>query len=208
MRPRRSTATPGSLLLAALAVASALVGCGGTDGPAGPSADGPTTSAARGSTAAGVPAPGDAAGDAGRAGDAGPAAGDAGRAGDARTAEDPPTERTSTATRTPEAPPPPASWTARCPTPTKSPLGCRAVRARVLTIQSLDPDGDGDLHVVAVGGSVTGPGLTVFDVRTALRPRRDPRPGEWVTGAGPVFRGSYRQKQIQVDVFRVWRPRR
>ncbi|WP_022929052.1 hypothetical protein [Patulibacter americanus] len=102
---------------------------------------------------------------------------------------------------------PPARWTARCPTRTKSPLGCRGVRARVLSIQSVDPDGDGDLHVVAVGGSVTGPGLTVFDVRPALRPKRDPRPGEWVTGAGPVFRGSYRQRQIQVDVFRVWRPR-
>jgi hypothetical protein len=81
------------------------------------------------------------------------------------------------------------------------------VRARVLTVQSVDPDGDGDLHVVAVGGSVTGPGLTVFDVRPSLRPRRDPRPGEYVTGAGPVFRGSYRQRQIQVDVFRVWRPK-
>jgi hypothetical protein len=81
------------------------------------------------------------------------------------------------------------------------------VRAKVLSIQSVDPDGDGDLHVVAVGGSVTGPGLTVFDVRPSLRPERDPRPGEWVTGAGPVFRGSYRQRQIQVDVFRVWRPK-
>jgi hypothetical protein len=78
----------------------------------------------------------------------------------------------------------------------------------VVAIQSYDPDGDGDLHVVATGGSVTGPGITVFDVRPSLRPRRDPREGEYVTGAGPVFRGSLRQKQIQVDVFRVWRPRR
>jgi hypothetical protein len=106
-----------------------------------------------------------------------------------------------------DEPAPPRSWTARCPTPTPSPLGCAAVRGRVLAIQSVDPDGDGDLHVIAVGGDVTAPGITVFDVRTALRPSRDPVKGEWVTGAGPVFRGSLRQRQIQVDRFRVWRPR-
>lgn len=105
-----------------------------------------------------------------------------------------------------ETDPPPASWTATCPTSTKSPLGCRAVRGRVLAIQSYDPDGDGDLHVIAVGGDVTAPGITVFDVRTPLRPKRDPVKGEFVTGAGPVFRGSLKQRQIQVDEFRVWRP--
>lgn len=104
------------------------------------------------------------------------------------------------------APKPPAPWTATCPTATTSPLGCRAVLGRVLSIQSYDPDGDGDLHVIAVGGDVTLPGITVFDVRPALRPDRDPVEGEYVTGAGPVFRGSLRQKQIQTDVFRVWRP--
>jgi hypothetical protein len=104
--------------------------------------------------------------------------------------------------------PPPDSWTATCPTRTTSPLGCRAVRGRVLAIQSHDPDGDGDLHVIAVGGDVTGPGITVFDVRASLRPARDPVKGEFVTGAGPVFRGSLRQRQIQVDAFRVWRPDR
>jgi hypothetical protein len=101
---------------------------------------------------------------------------------------------------------PPRRWTATCPTATTSPLGCRGVRGRVLSIQSYDPDGDGDLHVVAVGGDVTLPGITVFDVRPSLRPRRDPVKGEYVTGAGPVFRGSLGQRQIQVDVFRVWRP--
>jgi hypothetical protein len=62
--------------------------------------------------------------------------------------------------------------------------------------------------VIAIGGDVTAPGVTVFDVRPSLRPRRDPEKGEWVTGAGPVFRGSLGQHQIQVDAFRVWRPRR
>ncbi|WP_205695514.1 hypothetical protein [Conexibacter sp. SYSU D00693] len=93
---------------------------------------------------------------------------------------------------------------ARCPTRTMPSL-CRAAVGTVLTIQSVDPDGDGDLHVVAQGGSITAPGITVFDVRKGLRPRRDPRPGDQVTGAGPVFRGSFGQRQVQVDVFRVRR---
>ncbi|WP_320671211.1 hypothetical protein [Patulibacter defluvii] len=121
-------------------------------------------------------------------------------------------ERPATTTRErPAAPRPPASWTASCPTPTPSPVyGCRAVRGRVIAIESVDPDGDGDLHVIAreelPEGGVTLPGISVLDVRKDLRPRRDPQRGELVTGAGPVFRGSFRQKQVQVDVFRIWRP--
>jgi hypothetical protein len=78
-----------------------------------------------------------------------------------------------------------------------------AATGRVLYIESVDPDGDGDLHVVALGGRVTAPGVTVFDVSRALRPRRDPRPGDLVSGAGPVYRGSVGQHQIQVLRFRV-----
>ncbi|HYF25645.1 MAG TPA: hypothetical protein VD931_07915 [Baekduia sp.] len=86
-----------------------------------------------------------------------------------------------------------------------APASCEAVTGRVLAIESVDPDGDGDLHVVAAGGSVTAPGITVFDVRRDLRPARDPRLGDLVTGAGPVFRGSFGQRQIQVTEFRVRR---
>jgi hypothetical protein len=75
----------------------------------------------------------------------------------------------------------------------------------VLTVESRDADGDGDLHVIAAGGSITAPGITVFDVSAALRPATDPRPGDRVTGAGPVYRGSFRQRQIQVETFRVAR---
>lgn len=82
---------------------------------------------------------------------------------------------------------------------------CTAHTGTVLTIESVDRDGDGDLHVIASGGSVTAPGITVFDVSAALRPARDPRPGDRVTGAGPVYRGSLRQRQIQVTSFRVAR---
>jgi hypothetical protein len=82
---------------------------------------------------------------------------------------------------------------------------CAAVTGRVMAIESVDPDGDGDLHVVALGGGVTAPGVTVFDVSAALRPERDPRVGQRVTGAGPVFTGSHGQRQIQVTEFRVAR---
>ena len=49
------------------------------------------------------------------------------------------------------------------------------------------------------------PTTVVFDVGKQLRPKRDPRIGDLVTGYGPVFTGSYGQKQIEVDVFRVKR---
>ena len=78
----------------------------------------------------------------------------------------------------------------------------------MLYIESVDSDGDGDLHVVATatrGDAVTGGGLVVFDVNKDLRPRRDPEPGDVVTGAGPVYRGSFGQRQIEVDEFRVAR---
>jgi hypothetical protein len=89
-----------------------------------------------------------------------------------------------------------------------APASCAAVTGRVIAIEAVDPDGDGDLHVIAAGGAVTAPGVTVFDVRRDLRPARDPRPGDLVTGAGPVFRGSYGQRQIEVTVFRAQRGRR
>ena len=80
---------------------------------------------------------------------------------------------------------------------------CSAATGRVVFVESVDPDGDGDLHVVITGGSITLPGLTVLDVGPALRPAQDPRIGDVVTGAGPVYPGSRGQRQIQVEEFRV-----
>jgi hypothetical protein len=74
---------------------------------------------------------------------------------------------------------------------------CAAVTGRVLYVEAVDADGDGDAHYVLAGGSVTGPGLSVIDVRRDLRPRRLPRLGELVSAAGPVFKGSYGQRQIE-----------
>lgn len=78
----------------------------------------------------------------------------------------------------------------------------------MIYIESVDADGDGDLHVVATrlrGSDVTGGGLVVFDVNKFLRPKRDPQPGDVVTGAGPVYKGSFGQRQIEVDEFRTAR---
>jgi hypothetical protein len=99
--------------------------------------------------------------------------------------------------------PPPRLAPARCAADAGP--SCAAHTGRVLAVESVDPDGDGDLHVIAAGGSISAPGITVFDVSETLRPARDPRPGDRVTGAGPVYRGSFRQRQIEVTTFRVAR---
>jgi hypothetical protein len=77
---------------------------------------------------------------------------------------------------------------------------CAAVTGRVLYVEKVDADGDGDAHYVLAGGRVTAPGISVIDVRRDLRPRRLPRPGELVSAAGPVFTGSYGQRQIEAVV--------
>jgi hypothetical protein len=74
---------------------------------------------------------------------------------------------------------------------------CAAVTGRVLYIERVDPDGDGDAHYVLAGGNVTAPGISAIDVRRHLRPRRLPRIGDLVSAAGPVYEGSYGQRQIE-----------
>ncbi len=82
---------------------------------------------------------------------------------------------------------------------------CRSVRGRVVFVESVDPDGDGDLHVVLAGGGVTGPGITSVDIAPALRPRRDPRIGDQVSAAGQVQRGSFGQSQVHAVELHVRR---
>jgi hypothetical protein len=92
---------------------------------------------------------------------------------------------------------------ARCPS---SATNCRAATGSVVYVERVDPDGDGDLHAVILdASSLSAPGVTVLDVSRKLRPDRDPEIGDVVTGAGPVYRGSYGQRQIQVTVFRAVR---
>ena len=91
----------------------------------------------------------------------------------------------------------------RCP---EGVPGCRAVRGTVLYVERVDPDGDGDLHVVVDAGSITLPGMTAIDVAPELRPRRDPRVGDRVSAAGPVQPGSYGQSQIHALEFSARSP--
>ena len=83
---------------------------------------------------------------------------------------------------------------------------CASVSGRIVYVERVDPDGDGDLHVVVTDRrAVTLRGLTAIDVSKDLRPRRDPRIGERAAAMGPVQRGSYGQSQIHALVFRTRR---
>ena len=92
--------------------------------------------------------------------------------------------------------------TVRCPPGLDN---CATATGRILYVESVDPDGDGDAHYVVAGGRVTAPGITVIDVPAGLRPRRPARPGDLVSAAGPVFTGSYGQRQIQALEVRLAR---
>jgi hypothetical protein len=85
---------------------------------------------------------------------------------------------------------------------------CRAATGRVLYVERVDPDGDGDAHfVLASRDSITGPGISVIDVKRSLRPSPLPGPGDRMSAAGPVHRGSYGQRQIHAVELHVARGR-
>jgi hypothetical protein len=75
---------------------------------------------------------------------------------------------------------------------------CRSASGRIIYVERVDPDGDGDAHfVLASRQSITFPGVSVIDVERELRPHPLPGPGDELSAAGPVYRGSYGQRQIQ-----------
>ena len=54
---------------------------------------------------------------------------------------------------------------------------CRTTEGRIVYVERVDPDGDGDAHfVIADPQGITLPGLTAIDVRKGLRPIRCPAP--------------------------------
>jgi len=74
---------------------------------------------------------------------------------------------------------------------------CRETVGRIVYVERVDPDGDGDAHfVIRDPQSITLPGLTAIDVRAGLRPHPLPGPGKEISAAGPVQTGSYGQHQI------------
>ena len=111
-------------------------------------------------------------------------------------------EPARTAPREPERERRPRLRRARCPAGVE---GCRSVIGRIVFVEAVDPDGDGDLHVVVAAGGISLPGVTAIDVMPSLRPARDPSVGDLATGAGPVQRGSYGQRQIHALRFAVRR---
>jgi hypothetical protein len=97
------------------------------------------------------------------------------------------------------------AWPRRVPCPAGA-ANCRSARGTIIYIEVVDPDGDGDAHfVLASASNVTGGGLTVIDVEKNLRPHPLPRVGDRVSAAGPVYRGSYGQRQIQATELHVAR---
>jgi hypothetical protein len=61
--------------------------------------------------------------------------------------------------------------------------------------------------VLAGSHGVTGPGISVIDVEKRMRPHPLPRLGDLVSAAGPVYRGSHGQRQIQATELHVSRLR-
>ena len=74
---------------------------------------------------------------------------------------------------------------------------CRTTKGRIVYVERVDPDGDGDAHFVVIDPQgITLPGLTAIDVRKGLRPHPLPGLGDLISAAGPVQTGSYGQDQI------------
>jgi hypothetical protein len=110
-----------------------------------------------------------------------------GRAGDAPSSTAPPVELAS------------------CPAGAGN---CRSASGVVLYVERVDPDGDGDAHfILASRQSITAPGISVIDVKRSLRPSPLPGPGDRLSAAGPVYRGSYGQRQIEAVELNVTRAR-
>jgi hypothetical protein len=101
--------------------------------------------------------------------------------------------------------PPPPLKPATCPPGTDN---CHSATGRVIYVERVDPDGDGDAHfVLASRDSITGPGISVIDVKRSLRPSPLPGRGDRMSASGPVHRGSYGQRQIHAVELHVARGR-
>lgn len=81
---------------------------------------------------------------------------------------------------------------------------CAETEGRIVYVEAVDPDGDGDAHFVIVDAqSITLPGFTAIDLEKSLRPDPLPGVGDLVSAAGPVQTGSYDQSQIHALEFHV-----
>jgi hypothetical protein len=113
--------------------------------------------------------------------------------------------KTALERETPKQKPKPRPWPSlpHCPSTAGN---CATARGTVIYVEAVDPDGDGDAHfILASEQSITAPGITVLDIEKELRPHPLPGIGARLAAAGPVYRGSHDQKQIQATVLRVGR---
>jgi hypothetical protein len=84
---------------------------------------------------------------------------------------------------------------AHCPTDLPE---CRTASGRILYVERVDPDGDGDAHFILLSrDSITGPGISAVAVKRSLRPHPLPGPGDRLSAAGEVFHGHLGQRQIE-----------
>jgi hypothetical protein len=112
-------------------------------------------------------------------------------------------DATDTSAGSPPERPAPRLELARCPPELTN---CKTARGRIVYVERVDPDGDGDAHfVLASPQSITLPGLSVIDVKKSLRPQPLPGVGDRISAAGPVYRGSYGQRQIEAIELHVAR---
>jgi hypothetical protein len=118
------------------------------------------------------------------------------------TASSPPPQPNTTAQREPTTEQPEPSL--RPPPCPPDLTNCERASGTIAYVERVDPDGDGDAHFVLLSAeSITAPGLTIIDVRPDLRPRPLPGIGEELAAAGPVYRGSRGQLQIEALEVRV-----
>lgn len=110
-----------------------------------------------------------------------------------------------TATTEPPASADPAAVTLR-PPPCPPVDNCERAAGEIAYVERVDADGDGDAHFVLISReSITAPGISVIDVRADLRPRPLPGPGDQLAASGPVYQGTFGQRQIQADAIRFRR---
>jgi hypothetical protein len=123
-----------------------------------------------------------------------------------RTASDSPRASSDRARRAPDSPRRPPLPASHCP---PASANCKTASGQIIYVERVDPDGDGDAHFVLTSRqSITLPGISVIDVEKSVRPDPLPVEGDWVSAAGPVYRGSYGQSQIQATELHVARASR
>jgi len=81
---------------------------------------------------------------------------------------------------------------------------CREVTGRVLYVEAVDPDGDGDSHLVLVSRqSLTWPGVTIVVIRPPKRLASTPHLGTWVNAIGLPNTGSHGETTLNALQFEL-----